>query len=174
MVRLYIVFQETITFSTLPPAMFVPVSLHLCQHLVLLKGIVWKLIVPFVCFCFLGLHPQHMEVPRLGVELELQLPAYTTASAMRGVSCVYDLHHSSKQWQMGLTHWERPGFEPTSSWILVGFVNLWATKGTPLIVLLIHTYLVTNDAEFLFMCLFTPSAYPLCWNVSLYLCSFSN
>ena len=29
----------------------------------------------FVCFCFLGLQPQHMELPRLGVELELQLPA---------------------------------------------------------------------------------------------------
>ena len=30
-------------------------------------------------FCFLGLHLRHMEVPRLGVELELHLPAYTTA-----------------------------------------------------------------------------------------------
>ena len=25
----------------------------------------------FVCFCFLWLHPWHMEVPRLGVESEL-------------------------------------------------------------------------------------------------------
>ena len=34
-----------------------------------------------VCFCFfLGLHLQHMEVPRLGVESELQLPAYATAT----------------------------------------------------------------------------------------------
>ena len=24
-----------------------------------------------VCVCFLGLHPWHMEVPRLGVKLEL-------------------------------------------------------------------------------------------------------
>ena len=30
---------------------------------------------------FLGLHQQHMEFPRLGVESELQLPAYTTATA---------------------------------------------------------------------------------------------
>ena len=30
-------------------------------------------------FVFLGPHPQHMEVPRLGVELGLQLLAYTTA-----------------------------------------------------------------------------------------------
>ena len=28
----------------------------------------------FFSFCFLGLHLQHMEVPGLGVELELQLP----------------------------------------------------------------------------------------------------
>ena len=32
-----------------------------------------------VCFFFLGPHPQHMEVPRVGVELELYLPAYITA-----------------------------------------------------------------------------------------------
>ena len=30
-----------------------------------------------------------------------------------------------------LTQWERPGIEPTSSWILVGFVNRWVMKGTP-------------------------------------------
>ena len=30
---------------------------------------------------FLGLHLRHMEVPRLGIEWELQLPAYTTATA---------------------------------------------------------------------------------------------
>ena len=32
-------------------------------------------------FCVLGLHLRHMEVPVLGVELELQLPACTTAAA---------------------------------------------------------------------------------------------
>ena len=31
---------------------------------------------------FLGPYPQHMEVPRLGVESELQLLAYATATAM--------------------------------------------------------------------------------------------
>ena len=35
----------------------------------------------FNYFCFLGPHPQRMEVPRLGVESEVQLPAYTTATA---------------------------------------------------------------------------------------------
>ena len=28
-----------------------------------------------IYFAFLGSHPRYMEVPRLGVELELQLPA---------------------------------------------------------------------------------------------------
>ena len=34
----------------------------------------------FFFFVFLGLHPQHMEIPRLGVKLELQLPGYTTTA----------------------------------------------------------------------------------------------
>ena len=32
-------------------------------------------------FCFLGPHPQDMEVPRLGVNSELQLLAYTTGQS---------------------------------------------------------------------------------------------
>ena len=35
-----------------------------------------------------------MEVPRLGVESELQLPAYTIATATPDLSHVFDLHHS--------------------------------------------------------------------------------
>ena len=51
----------------------------------------------FILFClFLG-HPWHMEVPSLGVELELQPLAYTTATAMPDPSCVCDLQHSSRQ-----------------------------------------------------------------------------
>ena len=40
-----------------------------------------------------------MEIPRLGVQLELQLLAYTTATATSHPSLVCDLHHSSRQ------HW---------------------------------------------------------------------
>ena len=43
---------------------------------------------------------QHMEVPRLGVESELQLPVYTTATAMWDPSCACDLHHSLQQHQI--------------------------------------------------------------------------
>ena len=33
--------------------------------------------------------------------------------------------------QASLTHWVRPRIEPVSSWILVRFLNRWATVGTP-------------------------------------------
>ena len=51
-------------------------------------------------FFFLGLHFWHMEVPRLGVELELQLLAYATARAKEDLSHICDLHHSSWQCQI--------------------------------------------------------------------------
>ena len=39
------------------------------------------------------------EISRLGIELELQLPAYTTATTMPGRSHICDLHRSAQQ------HW---------------------------------------------------------------------
>ena len=68
-----------------------------------LKGNHCSNVYIFACllfFCFLGLHPQHVEVPRLGVKLELQLPAYAIAIATPDPSCVFDLHHSSRQHQI--------------------------------------------------------------------------
>ena len=41
-----------------------------------------------------------MEVPRLGVQSELQLPAYTTATATPDLSHICNLHHSSQQCQI--------------------------------------------------------------------------
>ena len=41
-----------------------------------------------------------MDVPRLGVQLELQLPAYTTAAAIPDPSHVCNLHLSSWQHQI--------------------------------------------------------------------------
>ena len=49
---------------------------------------------------FLGLLPRHMEVPRLGVELELQPSAYARATATPDPSLVCNLHHSSQQYQI--------------------------------------------------------------------------
>ena len=39
------------------------------------------MILASIFFVFLGLHLQHVDVPRLGVKLKLQLPAYATATA---------------------------------------------------------------------------------------------
>ena len=54
----------------------------------------------FFFFCFVRLNLQHMEIPRIGVKLELQPPAYTTALAMLDPSRLHDLHHSSQQRQI--------------------------------------------------------------------------
>ena len=72
---------------------------------------------------FSGLHWQwYMEVSQLGVESDLQLPAYTTATAMWDPSHVCNLHHSSWQRQI-LNPLSKAHIEPVSSWILVRFVN---------------------------------------------------
>ena len=46
-------------------------------------------------FCSLGLHLQHMEVSRLGVQSDLQLPAYATATATSDLS---HIHGSQQRW----------------------------------------------------------------------------
>ena len=51
----------------------------------------------FFFFCVLGLHLRHTKILRIGVELELQLPANTTATAMQDLSCICNPHHSSEQ-----------------------------------------------------------------------------
>ena len=43
-------------------------------------------------------------------------------------SATYTTAHGSAG---SLTHWARPRIEPATAWFLVGFVNHWATTGTP-------------------------------------------
>ena len=84
------------------PAKIVPCGyLHLYRYL--------------TCIFFGGPHLRHMEVPRLGVEWELPLPA--TATATPDPSHIWDLHHSSRQ------HWilnplSKARDRTASSWIL--------------------------------------------------------
>ena len=72
----------------------------------------------FFFLAFLGLYPWHMEVPRLGVKPELQLPAYTTATIPPDPSGVFD-HTTAHGNTRSLTHWARPGSHLASSWLLV-------------------------------------------------------
>ena len=110
----------------------------------------------FFCF-FWGLHQWHMEVPRLGVESELQLLAYTTATAAQDLSCICDLHHSSQQCRIPLS--EARG---RTRILMDTSQNCFhcATVGTPIIVRFLMFYFI-----FLFFCLFllflwaAPAAY---------------
>ena len=80
-------------------------------------------------YCFLGPHLQHVEVPRLRVKSELQLLAYTTATATWDPSHTCDLHYSS---------WQRWILTPLSkakdqTCILMDISQIcfcWATRAT--------------------------------------------
>ena len=82
----------------------------------------------FFFFVFLGPHPWHMEVPRLGIESELQLLTYATAAAIPypSMSVICTTTHGSA----GSLAW--PGIEPTSSWIRVRFVTAEPWQKLPL------------------------------------------
>ena len=60
-----------------------------------------KVLERAIFFFFLGLHPRHMEVSRLGVELELQLQAYTTMGDPSCTSATYTTAHGNAE---SLTH----------------------------------------------------------------------
>ena len=82
---------------------------------------------------FLRSHPWHMEVPRLGIQSKLQLPTYTTATAMPdpSLSVTCTTAHGNAG---SLTYWARPGIE--SAFILTDPSQIHfhqATTGTPLI-----------------------------------------
>ena len=79
---------------------------------------------------FLGLHLRHMEVPRLRLNwsCSCQLTPQLQQRGIWAASVTYTTAHSTAR---SLTHWARPGIEPVSSWILVGFVNHWAMMETP-------------------------------------------
>ena len=99
------------------------VSIHAYQY-----GNV-KMLTVFFFVGFLGPHLWHMEVLRLGVELELQLPACAAARAVREPSPVFGLHHSSQQ------RWILNPLSEARDWTCVLMDTSracyrWATRGT--------------------------------------------
>ena len=66
----------------------------------ILRPILFYFIFCFFVFSLLWPHPQHMEVPRPGVESELQLPAYTIATATLDPNLIFNLHRSLQQPQV--------------------------------------------------------------------------
>ena len=85
-----------------------------------LTGLVWAVLM--ASFFFLGPYLLHLEVPRRGVESELQLlpTPEPQQSRIRATSLTYTTAHSNAR---SLTRWVRPGIKPSSSWILVRFVS---------------------------------------------------
>ena len=62
-----------------------------------------------------------MEVPRLGVQSELQLLTYATATEMQDLGLICDLHHSSGQRQIPnppSKAWDRTHNLMVPSWIV--------------------------------------------------------
>ena len=74
----------------------------------------------FLLFFFLGLHLQHMEVPRLGSNWSCCCRPMPQPRQIWAASLTYTTAHGNTR---SLTHWMRPGIEPTISWFLVRFVS---------------------------------------------------
>ena len=100
-------------------------------------------------FVFLGLHLWHMEVHRLGVELEQSLLPYTTATA----TATPDLRHS---WDLRHSSWQRWILNPmskTRDWIHVLMDTSWvyyhwATRGRNSLILLYQPIYVSLTSNF--------------------------
>ena len=78
-----------------------------------------------------------MEVPRLGVQSELELEAYTTSMTTWNLSCIYDLCCNSR-WILNPLSEARDW-----TWVLMdtSWVRYcWAPRGTPLSVTLWHSF----------------------------------
>ena len=109
-------------------------------------------------FCLLGPYPWHMEVPRLGVESGLATAAglHHSHNNVGSTSSTYTTAHRNTR---SLTHWARPGIDPASSWILVGFISAapqWELQHP----LIFDTVLITcYYSSFLFWCLWPASKF---------------
>ena len=71
-----------------------------------------------------------MEVPRLGVQSELQLPAYATGTAAQDPSQVFDVHQSSRQHQ--ILNPQNEARDRTHNLMLPSWISFCCTTmGTP-------------------------------------------
>ena len=80
-------------------------------------SIIYFLFLSLSHFDILGPYPGHMEVPRLGVESELQLPAYTTA------------HSNARSFNTLSKAMDRICILMDTWWVCYH----WVTMGTPLL-----------------------------------------
>ena len=96
-----------------------------------------------------------MEIPRLGIKLELQLPVYTTA--MPDPSCLCDLYHSS--WQCWIFNPLSKARDVTCILMDTSWIHYhWAIMGT-LVLVLSHVLLYITKVSSL-------STLLKCWEIS--------
>ena len=89
-----------------------------------------------------------MEVPRLGVESELRLPAYTTATAMWDPGHNCDPHHSSEQCQ--ILNPLSKARDPTLNLMVTSQIRFCCTTtGTPISLLLNLTNALSLQAIYI-------------------------
>ena len=115
--------------------------------------------VVFLLFLVFFFHLQHTEVPRLGVKLELRLPAYTTATVKPYPSCIWDLYHSS--WQCWMLNPLSGARDRTLILMDIRFVAHWATMGTTQMFLIFYS---TESNILIRSHISTPSTYTI-WDI---------
>lgn len=101
----------------------------------------------FLKFYFLGLHSWQMEVPRLAIKSELQLPAYATATAMLDLSCVCDLHHSL--WQCWILNSLSEARDPTCILVDTSWDLNPLSHNRNSLVWILYTFLLCITVDFL-------------------------
>ena len=95
-----------------------------------------------IIFFFLGPHLRHMEVPRLGIESEVQLPAFTAATAMPDPSRLCQLHHSPRQ--HGIPNPQSKARDQTWNFMVPSRIHFrCATSATPSITFIDCSPLIT-------------------------------
>ena len=90
----------------------------------------------FFCFLvFLGLHAWHMACGGSQARGQIRAVASSLSHSHSNLGSIQALSVTYITAQVNttrfLTHRARPRIEPSSSWILVGFVNHWAMTWTP-------------------------------------------
>ena len=83
-----------------------------------------------VVVVFLGPHPKHMEVPRLGVKSELQVQAYTATTVIQDLRRIRGLYQSSKQCQI-LNSLGKTRYGTSKHMDIRRICHHWAMMGTP-------------------------------------------
>ena len=71
-----------------------------CSQLVFYRTHCEKTLIFLLFFFSSSQHLKYLEIPRLGIQLEWQLPTYTTAMATSDLSQICDLCHNSWQHQI--------------------------------------------------------------------------